>query len=427
MERYYKGKTIKEFCIYNDLPYDAVILTIRKNINDNPNIDPNIIISKVMQEYLQKGSLVYKYFYKGKPLVRYCEENGINYDTMKWKIRKAKKDYPEKDIDTIIQEYITSYRPNAVLYFYKNQPLREYCDKNDLNYVSVIEMIIKERKKNPEEEIQNIVDRIVPLYEKGGYKSSKYMYHGVILARYCAFNNLDYELIKKIIDKKTKDNPYKNIDLIVEEVVDVFLKNKKQIVVKPVKKAKKQEEVVQDPKKEIQENNNELRISPESMELLEKIKMPENQRELFIFFFYDGLDKLGNKTISLKRIKEIFDLVKTFKIGTNFKLEKDIIYLYNLLGIYRCCMFDTRKEFIKLKEQDILNSIYQVAAKHKMKLNRNQINDIRLKVQNKVMEMMDVINVNNPQDMNNQLNMYIDAYTSNYFREYVETKLKGRK
>ena len=63
-------------------------------------------------------------------------------------------------------------------YYYKGEPLAEYCRKHKINVNTITSNINKKQKKNPELTDQEVVDLVM----LGVGKSVKYFYRGILLA-----------------------------------------------------------------------------------------------------------------------------------------------------------------------------------------------------------------------------------------------------
>ena len=83
-----------------------------------------------------------KYFYNGIPLSEYCKENSMNISTIRsriWKKKQNKKyeNFTEQEIvNMVVEAYGTTTK-----YMYKGVHLRKYCIENDIDIQTIYSRI----------------------------------------------------------------------------------------------------------------------------------------------------------------------------------------------------------------------------------------------------------------------------------------------
>ncbi len=103
-------------------------------------------------------------------------------------------------------------------YYYKGEPLAEYCRKHKINVNTITSNINKKQKKNPELTDQEAVDLVM----LGVGKSVKYFYRGILLADYCRSNNIDYSQVMSKIRTLKEHNPKLNNNELVRVALEDY-------------------------------------------------------------------------------------------------------------------------------------------------------------------------------------------------------------
>ena len=75
-----------------------------------------------------------RYYYDGKTLKDYCNDNHMNYMSICTNIQRLKRKYPNKDRNEILKIAITTYGKGNIKYIYKGESLYDYCKNNGLDY-----------------------------------------------------------------------------------------------------------------------------------------------------------------------------------------------------------------------------------------------------------------------------------------------------
>lgn len=173
--------------IYTKIKNDAIKIATEKNLNINDNMDQiitNIINSKKFKEYLNTESKEeIKWYFKNKPINQYIVENFDLSIRNQKQIRKnieteVTKQLQKNNLDNSYrEEYIENYinskkfeeflktNPKETLhYFYKNQKLYYYLqknivDKDNLSYI--YQFIVSKIRTIYNKQLENGLDEIV--------------------------------------------------------------------------------------------------------------------------------------------------------------------------------------------------------------------------------------------------------------------------
>jgi len=238
-QRYYYNKTtLKNYCLENNISYDCIIHRINNLRKREEYIDftneelVKLAIENYQKKKITKTKVNYKYYYKGMPLVMWCEKNGFKYNTVAVRIicLKKKEKYKNSSDEELIEQAlnIKSTKKNFK-YIYNNIPLKEYCMSNNITYSKVLRRI--NELKHSENYKALSLDNIVKLAIEGNYLIGEmpikdindrkyiYYYNNIPLVKYCKENNIDYKYKKNIIIKLRKLEKYK--EYTIDEIVKI--------------------------------------------------------------------------------------------------------------------------------------------------------------------------------------------------------------
>ena len=210
---FYEGLSFKKYCEQNSLNYGNVISRVYRLKKAQPNLSEVEAIKLAIENNFDTT----KYFYKGVTLSEYCEQNSLNYGTIRSRILKLKKKHQELAIDELIKIALENCNNSSIKYMYEGVTLSEYCEQHSLNYGTVTSRIYRLKKAQP-----NLSEvEAIKLAIENNYDATKYFYEGVTLSEYCKQNSLNYETIKSRILKLKK----KHQELAIDELIKIALAN----------------------------------------------------------------------------------------------------------------------------------------------------------------------------------------------------------
>lgn len=184
---YYDGISLSKYCKNNNISYHKILNRIKQIIDNHPDYD----IDKVITLALTSSFTNDKYFYNGILLKKYCEDNNLNYDTIKKRIYSLREKYPDFSMDDIIKMAINKTLNDSCKYYYNGVSLYEYCRNNDMDYDSLRGRINWLKKSGFNLDDDGIVKFVVEEYKD----FRKYYYNGVSLYRYCIINDVNYHTV----------------------------------------------------------------------------------------------------------------------------------------------------------------------------------------------------------------------------------------
>jgi len=203
---FYENKTLEEYCEEHGLNAD----TQRNRIKIYADEHPELPIDKVMKTVLSTcGKVYYKYGYDGMSLADYCRENNLNYNTMADRTLTIKRGNPSLTDDEATRIAVEDFGDRGIKYFYDGMPLVDYCRLHpEYNYISIRTYILRKLKKNPEADIQEVVDSYFLV------EHQRRIYHfvdGIPLYAYCEEHGIVYNTIIKTLSKMRKNPKYSSL------------------------------------------------------------------------------------------------------------------------------------------------------------------------------------------------------------------------
>ena len=214
---FYKGIPISIYCKEHEMNLKTIRSRISKKKNDPKYSDytEQQIVDMVIESY---GTNI-KYMYNGISLRQYCLKNNINYETISSRIASVKKEDPNLPNDQIVKKVLIGYKNSNLRLFYKDIPLKKYCDENkEINYNQLRYFIYDELDRNPNISVDEIVDIYLVKEHKGRYK---YYYCGFPLIVYCEKNNINYDNVLRYMSRHTKEDFDRNLS--TDEYVEIIM------------------------------------------------------------------------------------------------------------------------------------------------------------------------------------------------------------
>lgn len=220
----YKGLTLREYCIQNDLSYYSVVSFVKRKLAKGSTKSIDDLIDEGIKTINRYGII---YYYNGIPLKDYAEQNNLNASSIRCAIlRKQLKS--DKPLQEIINDCVESYQKFSIKYFYNGIPLLTYCNNIGLNYNTVIQKYLYEYADNIDISKDDAIKQIVNYYIEHPPVKTKYYFNNQSLTKFCDINGYPYLAIwRRIKTIESKDNSLDN-EKIIEEAIRKY-ENRLQI------------------------------------------------------------------------------------------------------------------------------------------------------------------------------------------------------
>lgn len=159
---YYLGIPLKQYCDENNLSYRNLItyMSRYRNTDNFKGLSDDEFVEAIMDQYQPFEP---KYLYKGLTLKEYCIQNDLSYYSVVSFVKRRLAKGSTKSIDDLIDEGIKTINRYGIIYYYKGIPLKDYAEQNDLNASSIRCAILRKqlRSNKPLQEIINDVLNLI--------------------------------------------------------------------------------------------------------------------------------------------------------------------------------------------------------------------------------------------------------------------------
>ncbi len=409
---FYEGIPLKDYCEKHP---EINWQTIRSFIYSELEKNPNLPVEDIIELYLKKEHKGrYKYYYCGMPLIRYCEceENNIKYDSIMAYIKKHKKEDIGIDLsdDEYIEIIMDLYEPFKLIYQYNGLSLRQYCQQHSLSYYGIKTYVRRKLMKYPNLDINDLIEEGINTVNRYGII---YYYNGVPLKDYCKEHGINIDSIRSSIlaKKNTTDIPLQEI------VNECVYKYEKRLHIKKIynlfEKLKKIKNISYDEQKKACEL---LKINYDNVIDLIQMNFSLNQAINIIWYFSDRKDNNDNKLISYKKISEIFDIIN--KIKNVDETEIMNFELYDLMGIYKSELYDTRIAMLIKQKNYLRKIIWILCQEYNIQLTKYNFEEF----ENEIKTYFMVVINRSCSNIYGQIIKYIDLTIKGYFRTYLKSQ-----
>lgn len=161
---YYCGIPLKDYCENNNIDYDNILHYISRYPKED--FDSNLLMDEYVEIIMNQYSpFELKYQFQGMSLRQYCIKNNLLYDSVKTFVRRKLQLNSELCIDDLIREAISTIKRYGIIYYYNGVPLIEYCKENNINYDSIVS-VVRNKRANSTLCLQEIVNITIENYKR---------------------------------------------------------------------------------------------------------------------------------------------------------------------------------------------------------------------------------------------------------------------
>ena len=403
----YKGLTLREYCIQNDLSYYSVVSFVKRRLAKGSTKSIDDLIDEGIKTINRYGII---YYYKGIPLKDYAEQNDLNASSIRCAILR-KQLRSNKPFQEIINECVESYQKFSIKYYYNGIPLLTYCNNIGLNYNTIIQRYLYEYADKTDIDIDETIKQIVDYYIEHPPLKTKYYFNDQSLTKFCDVNGYPYLAIwRRIKTLESKDNLLNNDQIIVSAIKkyeDRLEINKISEIFDKLKSNKKNDI------SEIKNICTFLKIDFENVNDLVSMDFSYNQAINMIWYFSDKKTSNDYKMITDKKIKDIFTLIDNLK---NSKKDIEQFELYDLIGIYKSELYDSRNEILLRQKKYIYKTLHSLCNGYEIKVNNSNYEDFESEIKYYLLMVINRTNLN----IYGQMIKYMDLTVRGYFRTYLK-------
>ena len=403
----YKGLTLREYCIQNDLSYYSVVSFVKRRLAKGSTKSIDDLIDEGIKIINRYGII---YYYKGIPLKDYAEQNDLNASSIRCAILR-KQLRSNKPFQEIINECVESYQKFSIKYYYNGIPLLTYCNNIGLNYNTIIQRYLYEYADKTDIDIDETIKQIVDYYIEHPPLKTKYYFNDQSLTKFCDVNGYPYLAIwRRIKTLESKDNLLNNDQIIVSAIKkyeDRLEINKISEIFDKLKSNKKNDI------SEIKNICTFLKIDFENVNDLVSMDFSYNQAINMIWYFSDKKTSNDYKMITDKKIKDIFTLIDNLK---NSKKDIEQFELYDLIGIYKSKLYDSRNDILLRQKKYIYKTLHSLCNGYEIKVNNSNYEDFESEIKYYLLMVINRTNLN----IYGQMIKYMDLTVKGYFRTYLK-------
>lgn len=403
----YKGLTLREYCIQNDLQYYSVVSFVKRRLAKGSTKSVDDLIDEGIKTINRYGII---YYYKGIPLKDYAEQNDLNASSIRCAILR-KQLRSNKPLQEIINECVESYQKFSIKYYYNGIPLLTYCNNIGLNYNTIIQRYLYEYADKTDIDIDETIKQIVDYYIEHPPLKTKYYFNDQSLTKFCDVNGYPYLAIwRRIKTLESKDNLLNNDQIIasaIKKYEDRLEINKISEIFDKLKSNKKNDI------NEIKNICTFLKIDFETVNDLVSMDFSYNQAINMIWYFSDKKTSNDYKMITDKKIKDIFTLIDNLK---NSKKDIEQFELYDLIGIYKSELYDSRNEILLRQKKYIYKTLHSLCNGYEIKVNNSNYEDFENEIKYYLLMVINRTNLN----IYGQMIKYMDLTVKGYFRTYLK-------
>lgn len=403
----YKGLTLREHCIQNDLSYYSVISFVKRILAKGSTKSIDDLIDEGIKTINRYGII---YYYKGIPLKDYAEQNDLNASSIRCAILR-KQLRSNKPLQEIINECVESYQKFSIKYYYNGIPLLTYCNSIGLNYNTVIKKYLYEYADKTDIGIDEAIKQIVDYYIEHPPVKTKYYFNDQSLTKFCDVNGYPYLAIwRRIKTLESKDDSLDNEQIIasaIKKYEDRLQINKINEIFDKLKSGKINNI------NEIRNICDFLKVDFENVNDLVSMDFSYNQAINMIWYFSDKKTSNDYKMITDKKIKDIFTLIDNLK---NSKKDIEQFELYDLIGIYKSELYDSRNEILLRQKKYIYKTLHSLCNGYEIKVNNSNYEDFESEIKYYLLMVINRTNLN----IYGQMIKYMDLTVKGYFRTYLK-------
>lgn len=407
----YKGLTPREYCIQNNLSYYSVVSFVKRRLAQGSIKSIDDLIDEGINTINRYGII---YYYRGIPLKDYAEQNDLNASSIRCAILR-KQLRSDKPLQEIIDECVESYQKFSIKYYYNGIPLLTYCNIIGINYSTVIQRYLYEYADNTDISIDVAIKQIVDYYIEHPPVKTKYYFNDQSLTKFCDINGYPYLAIwRRIKTLESKDDSLDSeqiIELAIRKYEDRLQANK----INEIFDKLKNEKITSI--NEIKDICDFFKIDFENVNDLVNMTFSYNQAINIIWYFSDKKTNDDHKIITDKKIKYVFSLIDNLK-NSNMDIEK--FELYDLIGIYKSELYDSRNEILLRQKRYISKTIFTLCSNYAVKVNNSNYEDFESEIKYYLLTVINRTNLN----IYGQIIKYMDLTVKGYFRTYLKKYLK---
>ena len=156
-----------------------------------------------------------------------------------------------------------------------------------------------------------------------------------------------------------------------------------------------------------------LKIDFENVIDLVEMDFSYNQAINMIWYFSDKKTSDDYKIITDKKIKDVFTIINNLR-NSNIDIEK--FELYDLIGIYKSELYDSRNEILLKLQKYISHTIFSLCRSYEINIDKNNYEEFESEIKYYLLILINRISLN----QTGQIIKYMDLTIKGYFRTFLK-------
>ncbi len=305
----------------------------------------------------------------------------------------------------------------SIKYYYKGEILIKVCDKLGINYNTVIHKYLDNYDIYSDKSLDEAIESIVDYYLEHPPLQTKYYINDISPSKYCKENGYLYS---SVYHRMRRLNSKGNT---IEDSITIALENYE----KKLEMAKLNElfnELKSNKNITIKDAENicdKLKIDVQCFLNLIKFDFSYEQAINLIWYFHDEKREDDYKIITESKLNSVLQLAENLKNESKEKLKN--YDLYDLIGIYKSRIYDSRNEILLASENYVKSIIRKTCRAYLIDIDENNFEDFKSELNLSLMNVVDKINSNHK----DQIIKFMDLTLKGGFKSYLKKEIQQRK
>lgn len=404
----YNGVTLHQYCKENGICYSYITRYVKARMKQDENLAVDKLIEEALDRMKRHGVI---YFYMGQPLYIYAKEHDMNIGSLRKSILTERRKNPDESLSVIVDRCVKRYKKLEVKYFYRGQSLKSFCRSTGLNVSTVLWKYRKEYEARTDLTVSEKIAEIVDYYLENPPVQTKYFYGEGSLASFCNEKGYPYLLLISRIKNLKRKNPEGDMDSIVEEAVR---KHEEKLHIERIRQALN--EVGKETVDEATVKSICHFLKIDFFNVMEYVEMGYTfcQSVNMIWYFGDLTNSRGLSMLSDEKYLDLMSLVEKMTFG---QINVNEVDLYSLIGIYKSKLYDTRNLVLLKEDRYIKKVLYSVCESFGVTVDKNNYDDLLSEIKLGFIAMIDRTCMNIPEKVIRYMTLVVPGNFKVYLKK----------
>lgn len=407
---FYDGMPLVDYCrLHPEYNYISIRIYVMRKLEKNPEANVQEVIDSYFLVEHQKRTY---HFVDGISLYAYCEQNGIVYNSIIKSLSKMRKmpEYSSLTEEERLKIALENYQTYVGCYlYYKGITLFSYCKENNYSYNTVYNYIFALMKEHHDITLEEAMESAFASIKRYGIK---YYYKGEPLIEYCRKKGLNEKTVRNRVTNSVNKTDT-TVEEAISEAISYYERKKYYDDLKKVFQYLKENSFIDE--EVLRKILEFLNIDYENV--MELLGCYNNLSSIvnIIWYFHDN-EEDKKLSISRETFQEVVKTAKELKNVSDSKVcEIDIMLL---IGIYKAGLFDTRYLILLHQENYHYSRIRAFMLGYGLKDNLDFQKELNDTLNLQLLELLERNYNNNAGMVISYINKSMNGYLSAYFIKY---------